>query len=123
MYYCFVCSKSFTHKHYLRRHILNSHEGSSCENCEEVFVTDEQYCSHFKQFHLTEDLTCVICSKRFDNSDLVEANMKNFHSAASNIESGNEAGIDDSVPCVRVTVTVQNNEIIDDSQIIGSPAK
>ena len=49
--------------------------------------------------------------------------MKNFHSAASNIESGIEEGIDDSVPCVHENVAVQNNEIIDDSQIISSPAK
>ena len=39
------------------------------------------------------------------------------------IGNGNEAGIDDSVPCVRDNVAVQNNEIIDDSQIISSPAK
>lgn len=72
MYHCFVCSKSFTHKHYLRRHILNSHEGSSCENCGEVFANDEQYCSHFKKIHLTEDLTCVICSEKFERVDLVD---------------------------------------------------
>ena len=49
--------------------------------------------------------------------------MKNFHSAASNIESGNEAGIDIPVPIAHENVAAQNNEIIDNSQIITSPAK
>ena len=69
-------------------------------------------------------MTCVICNEKFERVDLVEGHMKNFHSAASNIESENEAGIDIPVPCVNENVAAaQNNEIIDDSQIISSPAK
>ena len=88
-YSCEVCSKSFTRRQYLNRHVLYEHNIHRCNHCEDSFLTDDLLFDHVTEKHMTEDFTCVICSKYFESVDAVQLHMKVFHNCENTVDVQN----------------------------------
>ena len=85
---CFECSKSFSSKHDLVRHMKDSHmpsierEPCICDNCNTGFVDAKTRDDHMKK-HTTSihklKRTCVVCNKAFKTIAYRNEHMLNWH--------------------------------------------
>ena len=87
-YRCDQCIMSFARPQYLTRHIQVDHPiVFPCDECEEIFPALDLVLEHVKKVHLaSQDRTCVICNREFDNEQLVADHMKGHFLEASNSE-------------------------------------
>ncbi|KAL4705033.1 hypothetical protein ACJJTC_009821 [Scirpophaga incertulas] len=86
-YPCKFCDKSFMKSHHYTRHVRMKHresfraprprrsENYRCEQCEEVFGTQDELIYH-SAIHATQNLTCPLCQEKFEDVDAVTAHIK-----------------------------------------------
>ena len=63
---CELCSKNFSSRHDLERHIGALHHGESfmCDKCSKIFKREDNYRNHLKT-HYDSENTCLTCGKNF----------------------------------------------------------
>ena len=65
---------------YLNRHIKMDHPiAHPCDECEEAFSTTQLLSDHFHEMHLSQDKTCPVCDKIFENETQVKQHLIDAH--------------------------------------------
>ena len=80
---CEICLKTFKHKHYLKTHLRNVHEGEKnykCEKCDKSFSQQSSLNTHIAYVHeKREKAKCLECGKLFRTQEFLQKHIKAGH--------------------------------------------
>ncbi len=88
MYSCQLCSKNYTYKNGLKRHVQHRHEGSEghlCDRCGLLFTWSGDLSRHRQSIHLNRRYSCNRCDKSFTRQDSLTHHIKKVHQSSSTV--------------------------------------